>query len=60
MKIDEKYLEGLTDEQKKKVEAAKSADELVALAEEFGLNLTEEQLDSITGGEFYLFKDLPH
>ena len=50
MNIDESILSKLTDEQKKKVEAAKSPEELLALAKEFGQDLTPEQLESISGG----------
>ena len=50
MNISENVLNKLTDEQKKKVEAAQSADELHALAKESGQELTAKQLDAITGG----------
>ena len=50
MNISENILNKLTDEQKKKVEAAQSADELLALAKESGQELTAKQLDAIAGG----------
>ena len=40
----------LTPEQKKKLDACKSPEEVLALAKEEGVELTEEQLDQITGG----------
>ena len=43
----------LTDEQKAKVMARKTTDELVALAEEEGVELSDEQLQSIAGGDSF-------
>ena len=43
----------LTPEQMEKARACKNADELVKLAEAEGIELTEEQLDSIAGGAWY-------
>jgi len=51
MNIDESILSKLTDEQKKKVEAAKSPEELLAIAKETGYELSPEQLEAISGGE---------
>ena len=42
--------EDLTPEQQDKVKACASPDELVALAQEEGYELSDEQLDSISGG----------
>ena len=50
MNIDESILSALTDEQKKKVEAAQSPEELLALAKEAGYELTSEQLEAVAGG----------
>ena len=50
MSIPENILNTLTDEQKKKIEAAKSQDELLSLAKESGYELTQEQLDAVAGG----------
>ena len=50
MNIDENILINLTDEQKKKVEAAKTPEELLALAKEAGYELSPEQLEAIAGG----------
>ena len=40
----------LTPEQREKAMACESAEELVKLAEEFGVVLSEEQLDALSGG----------
>lgn len=44
------YLKGLTDEQIKKVNACKSSEELLALAKQEGVELSDEQLAAISGG----------
>ena len=41
-----------TPEQLEKAKACKTADELVALAKEEGVELTDEQLDAISGGKW--------
>ena len=43
----------LTDEQKSRVKACKTAEELVALAEAEGVELSDEQLNSIAGGDSF-------
>ena len=50
MNIPKNILSTLTDEQKKKVEAAKSPEELSALAKECGIELTIDQLEGVSGG----------
>ena len=50
MNIPENILSTLTDEQKKKVEAAQSPEELSILAKEYGYELTPEQLEAVSGG----------
>lgn len=40
----------LTEEQKEKVRAAKTPEEIIALAEEEGITLSDEELTSISGG----------
>ena len=50
MNIPENILSTLTDEQKKKVEAAKTPEELLAIAKECGQELTPEQLEGVAGG----------
>ena len=46
----DKLLEGLNEEQIEKVHACKSSDELMALARQEGVELTEEQLQAVSGG----------
>ena len=41
----------LTPEQRERVKACKSAEELVALAKEYGVELTDEQAASVSGGD---------
>ena len=41
----------LTDEQKAQVKACKTTEELIALAEAEGVELNDEQLSSIAGGD---------
>jgi hypothetical protein len=50
MNIDGSILSKLTDDQKKKVEAAQSPEELLALAKEAGYEITPEQLEAVAGG----------
>ena len=46
----EELLKGLTEEQIAKVKECKNAEELLKLAKEEGIELTEEQLELISGG----------
>ena len=50
MNIPENILNTLTDEQKQKVEAAQTPEELLALAKEIGYELSPEQLEGVAGG----------
>ena len=43
-------LKGLSEEQIAKIKACKSQDELLALAKEEGVELSEEQLSAVSGG----------
>lgn len=43
-------LKGLTDEQIKKARECKNSDEILALAREEGVELTDEQLEAVSGG----------
>ena len=52
MNIDKSILSKLTDEQKKKVEAARSPEELLAFAKESGYELTQDELSKVSGGSF--------
>ena len=57
MNISENILNTLTDEQKKKVEAAQSPEELSAMAKKFGTELSPDQLEGISGGKVYCMHD---
>ena len=46
----QELLKGLSEEQIKKVEACKSSEEILALAKEEGVTLTDEQLEAVSGG----------
>ena len=50
MNIPENILNTLTDEQKKKVEAAQTPEELLAFAKEAGYELSPDQLEAVSGG----------
>ena len=43
-------LKGLSEEQIKKVKACKNTDELLEVAKEEGIELTDEQLEAVSGG----------
>ena len=46
----EELLKGLTEEQLEKIRACKSTEEMLEIAKEEGVELSEEQLEAITGG----------
>ena len=46
----EELLKGLSEEQIAKVKACKSQEEMLALAKEEGIELTDEQLEAVSGG----------
>lgn len=46
----EELLKGLTEEQVAKVKACKNQEELLALAKQEGIELTDEQLEAVAGG----------
>ena len=50
MNIHEDILSKLTDEQKRKIESARTPEELLSLAKEAGYELSPEQLNGIAGG----------
>ena len=54
MNIPENIFSTLTDVQKKKVEAAQTPEELLALAKETGYELTPVQMEAIAGGELWI------
>jgi len=50
MNIPESILGLLNDEQKKKVSSANSVEELLSIVKDFGLDLSDEQLEGLAGG----------
>ena len=53
----EELLKGLSEEQIKKIEACKNSEEILNLAKAEGIELTEEQLEVVSGGGcFYTIK----
>ena len=48
--MDSKLFKGLTEEQIAKVKACKSNEELLKMAKEEGIELSEEQLEAVSGG----------
>ena len=58
-RIKEKYADfiaGLSDEQKAKVDACETVDELTKLASESGVELPDEILEAVSGGSFKGFE----
>lgn len=49
-KMKEELLKGLTEEQIEKAKACKSSDEILQLAKAEGIELTDEQLEAVSGG----------
>ncbi len=49
--------EGLTSEQQEKARACKTVDELVALAKEEGVELSDEQMEAMAGGAWLSCSD---
>jgi len=52
-------LKGLTDEQIEKVRAAGDVEELLSLAKKEGVELTDEQLEAVSGGFCTVFPKCP-
>ncbi len=50
MNAPKEILDTLTDEQKKKIENAKTPEDLLAIARETGYELSREQLNDLSGG----------
>ena len=46
----EELLKGLSEEQIAKIKACKTQEEMLALAKEEGIELTDEQLEAVSGG----------
>lgn len=52
-------LKGLTEEQAKKLKGCKSNEEILRLAKEEGVELTNEQLEAVSGGNCFTDFDCP-
>lgn len=50
MDINKRLLDGLSEEMRAKVAACESPKDLIALADEQGVELTDEQLQAVSGG----------
>ena len=50
LNMKEELLKGLSEEQNAKVKACKNQEELLALAKQEGIELTDEQLAAVSGG----------
>ena len=57
--MDKKLLEGLTEEQIAKIKDCKSQEEMLKLAKEEGIELTDEQLEAVSGGSCLTDFDCP-
>ena len=57
MNLHESILNTLTEEQKRKVEAAKTPEELLALAKECHQELSDDQLEAVAGGSCWRCPD---
>ena len=55
----DELLKGLTDEQKAKLKACKSNEEILKIAKEEGIELTDEQLEAVSGGNCFTDFDCP-
>ena len=53
MNISRNILNTLTDKQKKMAEAARSPEELLSIAKEAGQELTQDQLEAVSGGAIW-------
>lgn len=60
MNIDKNILSSLSDEQKKKIEAARTPEELLAIAKETGYELTPDQLEAVSGGRDHSYECLQY
>ena len=50
MDMDPKYFENLTDEQKEKLKNCRDVNEVMALVDEEGYEMDEEQMAAVSGG----------
>lgn len=56
----EELFKGLTEEQIAKVKACKNTEEILALAKEEGIELTDEQLEAVSGGACTMWDSCPN
>ena len=52
-KMKQELLKGLSEEQIAKVKACKNQEEILAVAKEEGIELTDEQLEAVSGGNCF-------
>ena len=52
--------EDLTDEQKEQAKKCKNMDEMMKLAGEWGIELPDEMLDAVAGGQHFEHDHCPH
>ena len=52
-------LSGLTDEQIAKIKACKNSEEILSLAKNEGIELSEEQLEAVSGGGCFSSNECP-
>ena len=50
----EELLKGLTDEQIARIRECKNTEEVLAIAKEEGIELTDEQLEAVSGGNCFI------
>ncbi len=60
MDMNVKIPENLTEEQKNRLKAAKSQEELLELMQEMGIELTDDQLEGLAGGRERCFGKYEH
>ena len=58
--MNKELLKGLTESQIEKLKACKNQEEVLALAKEEGIELTDEQLAAVSGGHCYDGSRCPH
>ena len=56
----EELLKGLTKEQINKIKSCKNTDEMLLLAKQEGIELTDEQLEAVSGGGCFSSNECPY